>query len=98
MNDKENSKLDKFIHKFDAHCELVKTELGEIKRGLYGDPGNKAPGLIDRQSNDEKIIADLTKRVEDIERFKKVTLIAGSGIWAATSAGIIAVYEYIFRR
>lgn len=40
-------------------CEKQGKDIERINRGLYGDPDNKLPGLIDRQISDEGRIQKL---------------------------------------
>lgn len=40
-------------------CEKQGKDIERINRGLYGDPDNKLPGLIDRQISDETRIKNL---------------------------------------
>lgn len=41
------------------HLETQGKAIDRINRGLYGDPDNKLPGLIDRQISDETRIHKL---------------------------------------
>lgn len=50
--------------KIDAILKLCETQgknIDRINRGLYGDPDNKLPGLIDRQISDEDRIRRLER-------------------------------------
>ena len=51
MSDKE--KLDEIL----VRTSEIKSEVDAINRGLYGDPKNKVPGLLDRQDIDERRIS-----------------------------------------
>lgn len=43
------------------HLETQGKAIDKINRGLYGDPDNKLPGLIDRQITDETRILKLER-------------------------------------
>ena len=81
MTDQQQTKLmvQNLINKFDEHCEYTKKELGEIKRGVYGDPANKVLGLIDRQEIDERRLA-LLEEERKREQLQKKTILWVIGI------------------
>jgi hypothetical protein len=82
------------INKFDEHCEYTKKELGEIKRGVYGDPANKVLGLIDRQEIDERRLALLEEERKREQLQKKTILWVIGIIFTAVQAVGIAVWEF----
>lgn len=43
-------------------CEQHGRDIERINRGLYGDPDNKTPGLIERQFEDESRLNALEER------------------------------------
>ncbi|MEM8564944.1 MAG: hypothetical protein AAGF85_00690 [Bacteroidota bacterium] len=45
----------------------MKEMIHEIHRGLYGDPKNDSPGLIERQKKDEQAMSDHEKRIICLE-------------------------------
>ena len=97
MNDQEQTKLmvQNLVQKFDEHCSYVKTELATIKRGVYGDPDNKVPGLMDRQVEDERRITALEEEQKK-QRIQKKTAMWVLGIVAtAVQAVGITIYEFI---
>lgn len=49
-------------------------DIAHIKRGLYGDPVNKLPGLIDRQIEDEAEI----KKLKD-QQSRTLWIVTGFG-------------------
>ena len=57
---------------------ILVDKVGEIGRGLYGDPANKTMGLIDRQEIDEKRIDELVKASSE-SKLKKMGLFATGG-------------------
>lgn len=97
MSDHEQTKemIQKLVNKFDEHCEYTKKELGEIKRGVYGDPANKVLGLIDRQEIDERRLRILEEEKQQ-ERVQKKTILWVVGIlFTAIQAVGIAVWEFL---
>ena len=57
---------------------ILVDKVGEIGRGLYGDPANKTMGLIDRQEIDEQRIDKLEKSASE-SKLKKMGLFATGG-------------------
>jgi hypothetical protein len=96
MTDQQQTKLmvQNLINKFDEHCEYTKKELGEIKRGVYGDPANKVLGLIDRQEIDERRLALLEEERKREQLQKKTILWVIGIIFTAVQAVGIAVWEF----
>lgn len=52
-----SQKLDTIL----SHLKKQGEDIDRINRGLYGDPDNKTPGLIERQLQDEQRL----KKLED---------------------------------
>lgn len=97
MTDQEQTKLmvQNLIAKFDDHCTYVKEELGSIKRAVRGDPDNKQPGLLDRQTEDERRIKAIEDKMKE-EATKKKTIMWVVGVVLAGLQAIgIAVYEFL---
>lgn len=97
MSDQEQTKemIQKLVNKFDEHCEYTKKELGEIKRGVYGDPANKVLGLIDRQEIDERRLSILEQDKKQEQTQKKTILWVIGILFTAVQAVGIAVWEFL---
>lgn len=98
MSEQEKDKLDYLVQKFDEHSSHVREELATIKRGVYGDPDNKVPGLMDRQLEDErriKVIED-ERKAEAVK--KKTILWIGGSIVAAFQTLLAALYHLFFNK
>lgn len=95
MSDQEQTKLmiQNLVTKFDQHCEYVKKELDDIKRGVHGDPANKVPGLIDRQLEDERRIKDIEDKMKEDAVKKKTAMWIVGILWAGLQAIGILLYE-----
>lgn len=92
---REQNDHNRKVNEFMLNQSLVNTnltnDLGEVKRGVYGDIKNKVPGLIDRQGTME---TDL-KTVKGRQR--KVYFTAG-GIILGFNACIFLVKEFFFKK
>jgi hypothetical protein len=86
------------VKKFDEHCEYTKKELGEIKRGVYGDPANKVPGLIDRQLNDERRLNNIEEERKKEKQTKKIIIAVGTFIFAILQGIAVFIYEVFFNK
>lgn len=96
MSDQEHTKIDSLIKKFDQHAEYTREELSQIKRGIYGDPANKVPGLMDRQIEDERRLKLIEEQLK-AERIRKNTLLwVGGIVWGLLSALFTAIYKTLF--
>ncbi len=93
------SNLEQRIDTIEANLESKLDEINDglknISRGIYGDPENKATGLI------EKLMA-LEKRVQDIEKKQEVEVIKKDTIGVISSKavkifGIIMMIYLIFK-
>lgn len=100
MSDQEQTKLmiQNLVNKFDEHCEYTKKELGEIKRGVYGDPANKVIGLIDRQEIDEKRLSSIEEERKKEKQLRKILITVGTVIFAALQGIAVFIYEVFFNK
>ena len=100
MSDQEQTKLmlQRIASKLDEHCEYTKTELSTIKRGGYGDPHNKVPGLMDRQMEDEKRIKALEEAKKQEDQKRKIIIGIGTAVIAALQAIGVIIYELLFNK
>jgi|ERR1044072_3845414 hypothetical protein len=75
-----NQRMNSFATSQEIVNSKVSEDMDELKRGLYGDPKNKVPGLIDRQ----------TKTEEDVKKIKtrnaRVTWYAAGFVGALNGA------------
>lgn len=88
MSHEENSKIDALLQKFDSHARETKEELSTIKRGIYGDPLNKVPGLIDTDK-------DQDRRIKELEEQRKKQKYTMAGIGAAAGVGLPLIIEWV---
>lgn len=97
MSDQEQTKLmlERIAAKLDEHCEYTKAELSTIRRGVYGDPENKVPGLMDRQLEDEKRIGELESHNKKEDLQKKTILWVVGIVFTVIQAVGIAVWEFV---
>ena len=68
------------LGKIESDMRIMKEELHQVKRGVYGDPANKTPGLID---------TDISQH----HRIKKLEEVKNKFLW--TAGGITAVVSFI---
>lgn len=100
MTDQEQTKmmLQRIATKLDEHCEYTKTELSTIKRGVYGDPDNKVPGLMDRQLEDERRIKALEESKKQEDQKRKILIGIGTAVVAVLQAIGVIIYELFFNK
>ena len=77
MSDQQEDKLDKIIAKLET-----------IERGVYGDPQNQVPGLIETDRSQDKRITAL----EDQNKKQKYTI---AGIGLASGIGFPYFIEWV---
>ncbi len=66
-----DSRIEEIEKQFGSQIEIMSSineEMKRISRGLYGDKDNQTKGLIERQREDEGRLADLERRIAEIEK------------------------------
>lgn len=86
----ESDKLDKILD----HLECHGRDIADIKRGVYGDPVNKQPGLVDRQIQDEKRIA----AIEESQTKRKYWLAGAAAVVTVVINGLVFFFKEIFSK
>lgn len=83
-NDQLKDHIDDRMDSFGSTMKEMRSEVHDIKRGLYGDQKNKVPGLI-----------DLPPRVYSLEESRKKALWILGGIIALLEAALHIAKEFI---